>query len=203
METIYYIGGGTCCGKSTIAELLSEKYGFPYYKLDDDLWRFTELVAANGNSYAAATLAGSLEDMWMRDPVEMCADELAFYADMFPFAREALAAHTGDRPLITEGAGWLPSLMHTAGIPKNRYFCMAPTRAFQLEKYAQRPWIKNFIEDTSDPEQAFSNWMERDVLFSEQVMTDAVKRGYATLLVDGSSSIEETMRMVEQAFGLR
>ena len=29
----YFIGGSPCSGKSTVAEMLSEKYGFYYYKL--------------------------------------------------------------------------------------------------------------------------------------------------------------------------
>lgn len=34
MTDIYYIGGSPCSGKSTVAEMIAEKYGFHYYKVD-------------------------------------------------------------------------------------------------------------------------------------------------------------------------
>ena len=40
MGKIYYIGGSPCCGKSTIAKMISEKYRFQYFKADDYLENF-------------------------------------------------------------------------------------------------------------------------------------------------------------------
>lgn len=36
---IYYIGGSSCAGKSSVAEIFSQKYGLYYFKVDDYLAR--------------------------------------------------------------------------------------------------------------------------------------------------------------------
>ena len=51
MENIYYLGGSPCCGKSTIAEKLSKKYGFKYYKVDDFLVDFTSKGGDSGDDW--------------------------------------------------------------------------------------------------------------------------------------------------------
>lgn len=41
MSDIYYIGGSPSSGKSTVAEIIADKFGFHYYKVDDYLESFT------------------------------------------------------------------------------------------------------------------------------------------------------------------
>lgn len=43
MINIYYIGGSPCAGKSTVAEILSQKYDLYYFKVDDFLDDYTKL----------------------------------------------------------------------------------------------------------------------------------------------------------------
>lgn len=45
MTKIYWIGGSPCSGKSTIAEILSNKYGLYYFKVDDYLEKYTNYGA--------------------------------------------------------------------------------------------------------------------------------------------------------------
>ena len=40
MEGLYIIGGSPCSGKSTIAEMIAEKYDFNYFKVDDYLEQY-------------------------------------------------------------------------------------------------------------------------------------------------------------------
>ena len=42
----YYIGGSPCSGKSTVAEIISEKYNLYYFKVDDFLEKYTKMGAA-------------------------------------------------------------------------------------------------------------------------------------------------------------
>ena len=39
----YYIGGSPCSGKSTVAEIISEKYNLYYFKVDDFLEKYTKM----------------------------------------------------------------------------------------------------------------------------------------------------------------
>lgn len=40
MAKIYWIGGSPCSGKSTIAEIISNRYGLYYFKVDDYLEKY-------------------------------------------------------------------------------------------------------------------------------------------------------------------
>ena len=46
MTNIYYIGGSPCSGKSTVAEILAEKYDLYYFKVDDFLEEYTKMGAS-------------------------------------------------------------------------------------------------------------------------------------------------------------
>lgn len=202
-KNIFYIGGSTCCGKSTVAEMLCSNGDFKYYKLDDDLFTFLDAMAAAGHKVAAFQKNAAVDEIWLRDPKRQNEEELLFYSDMMPMAFEKLSQMRSGQRVLTEGAGYLPSLMNERGVPKNRYVCIVPTREFRLCEYKKRPWIGQVLDGSTNKEQAFSNWMERDALFAEFVIKDAHRFGYATYIVDGSKPVDATLDFVKSVFGIK
>lgn len=202
MRDIYYIGGSPCSGKSTIAEMLAAEYSFSYYKQDDYLWPYMEKAAADGKPHSIAALALDFEQMWMRDPKLQADEEFAIYEEMLPYVLRDIGEMEGDASIIAEGAGFTPSLMDGLGVKPTRYICIVPTEAFQREMYAQRTWIGQFLTGCKDPEEAFDNWMSRDALFAREVLRQAQKYGYQSIVVDGRQSIEENYAAVTNAFML-
>ena len=203
MSEIYFIGGSPCCGKSTIAERISAEYGFAYYKVDDFLYPHMEAAAAAGKPHSALTLSFDFEQMWMRSPRLQCEEEIAIYAEILPYALRDIRAMGAEKPIIAEGAGFMPELMTGAHVDNSHYICIVPTEAFQREKYAQREWIGEFLKGCSDPQAAFDNWMSRDVLFAKHVLEHAWKTGYAAIAVDGERKIEENFNTVIEVFRLK
>lgn len=201
---IYYIGGGTCGGKSTLARLLCKKYGFALYEQDAPMQAYIEEMAAEGNELAARILAMTedMEKMWMRPPAAMCKEEAQLYEGMFGRSMAAAQNLAVSVPVVAEGAGFLPRLMQQAGIPQNRFLCLSPTPAFRLQKYAQRPWVHLFLEGTSNPDKAFSNWMQRDALLTQQITGEANAAGYTVLQIDGERPTEEIFILAKEFFGL-
>lgn len=200
---IYYIGGGTCCGKSTIAELLCAKYDFTYYKLDDYLEPYVSKLSLDGHFLAKHIQTLSQEETWMRTPNEQFLEELALYNNMFDYAKKDIEFISDGKMILAEGAGFLPNIMKSEHISSNNYICIVPTKEFQIEKYSKRSWIKNYLEGISDQNLAFSNWMERDVIFSEHVLAQAQLLGYKTIVVDGKKSVDEILAIVEYTFRLK
>ncbi|MCB0334798.1 MAG: hypothetical protein KDD62_00790, partial [Bdellovibrionales bacterium] len=99
------------------------------------------------------------------------------------------------RPLLYDGYvspeqldGLIPSKRHA--------YYMVAEEEFQRRNYAERQWTKNVLAKTSDPEQAWDNWMYRDVTRARLLRQDIEKHGYAWHMVDGSISIEETVDKV-------
>jgi len=202
MENIYWIGGSPCSGKSTIAEMIAQRLGMDYFKLDDLLDDLIAQAAQTGGIACREVSSMTPEQIWMRDPKEQCREEFAIYREIFPFATEKLSAAADRRPIITEGAGWLPGLMQSIGTERSRYFCLVPSREFQMAEYSKRPWIEYVLEGCSDRKAAFANWMERDALFALQAAEDARKLGYPVMVNDGTVDIEEMYRVITAHFGL-
>ena len=194
---IYYIGGSPCSGKSTVAEALAARYELAYFKADDYLETFLARGAAAGLSVCQQIQAMSADENWLRPPEMQCREELAFYHEIAPFVMEKLAEISASR-VIAEGAAFLPCLMRNAA----RYIAITPSREFQFSRYRKRPWVPHILRDCSDKEAAFTNWMERDALFAEEVRHQCVQLSLPHLLTDGSVPPEARLQQVAEHFRL-
>ena len=56
------------------------------------------------------------------------------------------------------------------------------------------------LEGCSDKEKAFSNWMDRDILFAKEVQRQCVEEGYFSIINDGSVGVEKIVEKVERHF---
>lgn len=202
MENVYYLGGSPCCGKSTIAEKLSKKYGFQYHKVDDFLVDFTSKGGADGDEWLKHISTMTLDQLWLRNPHILNEEELVTYEKLFPYFMSSLENLNKDTPIITEGAAFLPRLVNQIGVDKTHYVCMVPTREFQINHFKKRLWVNDYLLSSSDKEKAFRNWMDRDVLFAQSAIKQAGEVGYATLVVDGTNNIDENLLFIEKCFKL-
>jgi len=198
---IYYIGGSPCSGKSTVAEMLSEKYGFFYYKLDDKLHEHMKRAAQRDESRCKAYFSMTPEQIWMRKPKIQFDDEVNIYREIFKYALEDIA-NLNVSNVISEGAGYLPELMKQIAVCENKYVCITPTRDFQINRYSKRKWVHYVIEGCEDKQAAFENWMERDAMFALYVAKTAKNLGYKTFLTDIMCKPSNILYTVENVFGL-
>lgn len=202
---IYYIGGSPCSGKSTIAEIIAEKYNLYYYKVDDFLDDFIARGAEKGYEICAKQSKLSFEQIFMKEPELLCKEELEIYCEMFEFIKEDIqdiCLENGEKGIIAEGAAFLPELMRQEGVLNNRYISITPTKEFQVEHYRKREWLPHILEGCSDKEKAFENWMNRDALFAEDVRRQCKESGYASLVTDGTVSINVMSESVCKNFEL-
>lgn len=199
MKQIYYIGGSPCSGKSTVAEHIAESLGFKYFKVDDHLDRYMKMASKDEKPYAREVSEMSADEIWMRSPSVQNEEEFALYREFFPYIQKDLEEIESEN-IITEGASYLPEFAKQLHLDQNQYFCIVPSKTFQYEHYKERPWIWYVLEGCSNKEQAFENWMERDVLFGKQVYQEAIRLGYTAFMNDGTRSIEEMIQMVCKAF---
>jgi len=182
--------------------MLADKYGLQYYKLDDHLEEYVGLGAKEGNELFQKLSSMTLDETWLRDPDIQCQEELDIYRAMFIYALRDISAMPERPPIIAEGAGFLPEIMRKMNIDAAHYICIVPSEQFQVRKYSQRTWVKDYLHDCSDSKQAFENWMQRDALFARKVSDDAERLGYCAITVDGSSGVDETYRQVVNTFHL-
>lgn len=202
MTRIYYIGGSPCSGKSTVAEIIASKFNLHYFKVDDYLYDYIAKGKEKGKAFSTKLLNMTVDEIWLRRPVEQKEEEFEIYREMFEFVINDLRQINSPEGIIAEGAAFLPELMNHIGIDEYHYICIVPTKEFQYFHYKQRPFVPYVLEGCSNKEQAFENWMERDALFAEAVKQSAEKLGYRTIVTDGKKDINYTYVQVCKAFGL-
>ncbi|MDD4796904.1 MAG: hypothetical protein PHO66_03965 [Eubacteriales bacterium] len=202
MGNIYYLGGSPCCGKSTIAEKLSEKYKLQYYKADNSLEKFILQGAMDAEDWLKHISAMTMDELWLRDPQTLKEEEWITYEKLFPYFINELNHLDNGRGIIAEGAAFLPCLINRLGVDKTHYVCVVPTEEFQIQQYSKRMWVKDYLSSCSDKDKAFKNWMKRDALFALAALAQAKEFGYATLVVDGSKNVDENVSFIESSFQL-
>lgn len=197
---IYMIGGSPCSGKSTIASLLARQYQLLHIKLDDLVDEMMSQASADSQPICLLRQDRNPEQILMRNPEEMADEEWRFYEEIFPYVKSYLIKK--DRPLLVEGAGLLPHLVKELEWPASSYLCLTPTADFQKKHYRQREWVSYVLEGTTNPEQAFENWMQRDILFAQMVRKEAMRLGYSSLMTDGSQSEKQTAEEIARLLKL-
>ena len=205
-ERFYWLGGSPCSGKSTIAEMLGAQYGLQIYHCDD--FFFADMRAADPHRQPRLHKIArmSWDEILSRPVPEQLADVLQIYREGFPLMMRDLVRRQEEAPpdiqFLVEGAALLPELITPLLPEPRRAIFLVPMPAFQRRVYARREWRHALLAECRDPEQAWENWMERDVQFGRWMRARAHARGLAVLTVDGAKSVEENAVRVQRHFQL-
>jgi hypothetical protein len=199
---ILWIGGSPCAGKSTLATSLAGKYGCALYRCDEAYDAHLGQSTPAGQPLMARLKALSWNAIWMRPVETLIREEFAFYREEFPLILDDLRALPGTAPLIVEGTALLPELVAPLLNAPMEALWLVPTPGFQRAHYARRPWVRDILKQCSDPEQAFENWMRRDIGFADEVERQAAVQHLWSLRVDGSLSTGQVVAMAERWLGL-
>jgi hypothetical protein len=201
---VYWIGGSPCAGKSTIADMLGQRFGLQVYHVDDD-WRDRLARATDADQPTMARIERmSWSEVFMRPLDAMVADESSYCAEESAMIVEHLLG-LPPMPTIAEGTSFLPESVSSVQPDDRRAIWLVPSEAFQRAHYTleKRPWIAEILADCDDPDGAFENWMARDVEFARRVAHEAVSRSLRVIEVDGSASIDDNADIVARHFRLR
>lgn len=210
---IIYILGDQDWHNRIVAEEYFNDVNAPYKRRNRDIRRtnsiilvevdeFTSKGGDSGDDWLKHVSTMTLDQLWLRNPHTLNEEELVTYEKVFPYFISGLGKLNKDTPIITEGAAFLPRLVNQIGVDKTHYVCMVPTREFQIHYYKKRLWVNDYLLSCSDKEKAFNNWMERDALFALSALAQARELAYATLVVDGSKTVDENLAFIESLFQL-
>lgn len=207
----FWLGGSPCSGKSSIAQILAERYDLAVYNCDG---RFDHHQSqATLTNQPALHRLGTMtwDDIWMRPVAEQVQSVIKMYHEEFPMILADLRALPPDRPILVEGAALLPELVAqqpheritAASAPLCAGVYIIPTPEFQQKRYTHREWIHGILAQCTNPQQAFVNWMARDVQFGGWVAETAETHNFLVLHVDGSQTIPKSAANVATHFQLR
>ena len=201
VRNVFWIGGGTAAGKSSVAIALAERYGLERYSYDwHDARDHSDRTRADRHPVRAAFLAMSVDEQWVdRTPRQMAVEALAEFAERFEMVLEDLAALRAQR-VVADGFGLLPELIAPVTPDRSNAIFLLPTPAFRDWALAMRGWIAR--EGTSDPVRARANRLARDALLTDHVRERAAALSYASVDIDGSRSLADVTAEVASRFGL-
>ncbi len=196
---VLWIGGATDTGKSTIAQNLAEHHGLQVYHYDK--------TDAEHHMKLAKTISeirqfneASLDERWIHpEPKALFERALFSFSHRFPLVIEDLLALPNNKPIIAEGFGLLPELIHPILSSHYQAVWCVPTEAFKWESMARRG-KPSFAKLTSDPGRAKMNLFTRDMLLAEYYRKQVWSYGYTLYEIDGSRSAQEMTDVIDEHF---
>jgi 2-phosphoglycerate kinase len=201
LKQIYWIGGSPCSGKSSIAAGLAGTYGLRVYHCDDAYFRHAKIITQEKQPVFYKLTHSTSEELWIKRPAaQQIREEIELYREEFPLILNELL--TLPKPFLAEGSALLPECVTPLVHDPRRAIWIVPEAKFQRSHYEQRDWAHEVVRDCSDPEQAFNNWMQRDIGFARFVAREARMQNMRVLTVDGSRTLEENLAFVERYFQL-
>jgi hypothetical protein len=195
---VYWIGGSPCSGKSSIVAWLAQRHPFTTYNCDDAFGAHGTRATPEAQPALYRVTRMAWDEIWMRPPEVLLADVIAVLGEEFPMVLDDLLALPGKSPVVAEGAALMPSLVHDLLLDPGCAIWIVPSEGFQRAVYPKRgAWVEDILDQCTEPEQAFQNWMDRDASFARRVKEEARARGLAVIEADGQRTIEQMARLVE------
>jgi hypothetical protein len=196
LEHVLWIGGTPCSGKTSIAKLLAETYQLQVYHCDEAFETHKLHMSATRK-----LLTISWDELWMQPIDTLVADVFAIYREEFRLIMDDLRALPSWPPILAEGMALLPDLLGPMLANCDRAVWVIPTPDFQRERYPLRGrWVQDILRQCSDPDQAFRNWMNRDIASAQIISAAAVAHGLRMIEVDGQQPIASMAAVIEDQF---
>ena len=198
LEHVYWIGGGSGAGKSTVARRLAERYGLDYYSTDDAMADHARRSTAADSPFLHEFIAMDMDQRWLlRDPGTMLETFHWFRGEGFGLIVDDLR----DRPpVVAEGFRLLPHLVAPHLADRNHAVWLLPTPEFREAAFAGRGSMWEIAGRTSDPERALRNLLDRDRLFTDRLRDEvrglhAIEVGVATTADKLTAQVAATFRL--------
>nr|WP_221377473.1 shikimate kinase [Actinoplanes polyasparticus] len=196
---VYWIGGGSGAGKSTVARRLAARHGLRLYDTDAVMTEHARRSDPATSPQLAAFLAMSMDERWLRPPRVMLDTFHWFRGEAFDLILDDLAALPDGPPVIAEGFRLLPGLVPDPA----RAVWLLPTPQFRRAAFDSRGSTWQIAARTSDPERALAGLLERDGLFTDRLRAATRELGLTAIDVEPGLSEDHLTALVEDALGLK
>ncbi len=204
LRHVFWIGGGSCAGKSTIARRLAEQRGLRVYATDDAMAGHARRTTPETAPLLQAFMAMDMDERWVnRSPKDMLETFHWFRGEGFTMIIEDLLRLPKEPGVIVEGFRLAPHLVKPLLAVPSHAVWLLPTPEFRQAVVDSRggpQW--GFLGKTSDPERALRNLLERDAMFTHRLYEEAQRLGLNTIEVDRTMTVDELSGRVAKALGL-
>ncbi|MER6812571.1 hypothetical protein ABT299_25180 [Spirillospora sp. NPDC000708] len=203
LRHVYWIGGGTGAGKSTIARRIAARHGFRVYATDDVMADHSGRTTPGDSPYLSEFKAMDMDERWLNRSPETMLETFHWYrGEGFGLIVEDLLRLPAEPPVIVEGFRLLPHLVKPLLAAPGRAVWLLPTPGFRRAALDSRGSTWSIAGRTSDPERALRNLLERDRMFTGRLREETRALGLCGIEIDVAMTEDELERRVTAAFGL-
>ncbi len=200
---VYWIGGGSGAGKSTIARRVAARHGLRLYATDDVMPDHARRCAPEDCPLLAAFAAMDMDERWLnRSPRTMLETFHWFQGEGFHLVVEDLLRLATRPGVIVEGFRLLPRLVKPLLAEPHHAVWLLPTPAFRRSAFESRGTLWDLPDRTGDPDRALRNLLERDRMFTERLREETSRLGLPVIEVDVTLSEDDLAGLVTAALGL-
>ena len=204
LRHVYWIGGGSGAGKSTVARHIAAQHGLHLYATDDVMSDHASRSTPEGCPFLTRFKDMDMDERWVnRSPQTMLETFHWFRGEGFGMIVEDLLRLPREPGLVVEGSRLLPHLVKPLLAAPGHAIWLLPTPEFRQAVFDRRggsAWA--FLGKTSDPERALRNLLERDRMFTEQLCEEAKHLGLSVIDADIAMTEDDLAGRVTEAFGL-
>lgn len=200
---VFWVGGGSGAGKSTIARRLAARYGLRILSTDDAMADHGRRCAPEACPALAAFREMSMDERWVHGSPQAMLDTFhSFRGEGFHLVLEDLLDLPAERGIVIEGFRLLPRLVAPHLADRAHAVWLLPTPAFRVAAFESRGTLWSIAGKTSDLDRALRNLLERDRLFTDRLRQEVAAAGLAMIAVDESIGEEALEERVASHFGL-
>jgi len=204
LRHVYWIGGGSGAGKSTIARRIAAERGLRVYATDDVMADHARRSREEDAPLLHRFMAMDMDERWVhRSPETMLETFHWFRGEGFGLILEDLLRLPREPGVIVEGFRLLPRLVEPLLSVPARAVWLLPTPGFRQAVFERRGGsASGFLVRTTDPERALRNLLERDRMFTAALREETARLDLPAIEVDATMTEDDLARRVTDLFGL-
>jgi hypothetical protein len=203
LRHVYWIGGGSGAGKSTIARRLAARHGLRLYATDDVMSAHAARTTPEDSPMLHEFMAMTMDQRWVnRTPETMLETFHWFRGEGFGLIVDDLMRLPAEPGVIVEGFRLLPHLVKPLLAVPDHAVWLLPTAGFRQAAFSSRGTAGAIARKTGDPERADRNLLARDRMFTERLAGETRRLGLRSIGLDTTVSEDDLAERVTEAFGL-
>jgi hypothetical protein len=204
LRHVYWIGGGSGAGKSTIARRLADRNGWRLYGTDEVMGDHARRTTPDEAPFLHEFMAMDMDERWVgRSPEEMLETFHWFRGEGFGLIVEDLLRLPRDRCVVVEGFRLLPHLVKPLLAEPGHAVWLLPTPEFREAAIRGRSAPgTGFVRKTSDPERAGRNIAARDRMFVKRLWEETERLELHAIEIGIGMTEDDLAGRVTEAFGL-
>jgi 2-phosphoglycerate kinase len=203
LRHVYWLGGGSGAGKSTVGRRIAVRHGLRLYDTDEVMSDHARRARPEDCPSLTEFIAMDMDERWLNRPPGTMLDTFHWFrGEGFGLIVEDLLRLPEKPGVVVEGFRLLPRLVKPLLAEPCHAVWLLPTPEFRRAAFGSRGSLWEIARKTSNPPGALHNLLERDRMFTERLAEEVERLELNAVDVDTAMTEDGLTERVEATFGL-